>query len=137
MSVPRLRSRTLLPRSHHFNKAYRLYKTYSMYNKEDSTVRAQHYLIGKPSIGFISQILPRFYRLISEDSMTPLAELKTSLQGKIRGIQILLEDKTMLRATATSRGSATSQEKHAPNFRCWPDARKTSKPQNSTTSRPP
>ena len=105
-SVLRLRSKSLLPRSHHLNKTYRLYKIYSMYNKEDSTVRAQHYVIGKPSIRFISQILPHFYRLINEDSMTPLAELKTSLQGKIRGIQILLEDTTMLRATAqTGRSS--------------------------------
>ena len=50
MPIPRLRSRAPLPRSHHLNKAYRLYKIYSMYNKEDSTVRAQHYTIGKPSI---------------------------------------------------------------------------------------
>ena len=39
-------------------------------------------------------------RLCNEDSTTPPAELKTSLQGKIRGIQMLLGDTTMLRATA-------------------------------------
>ena len=44
MSVPRLRRRAPLPRSHRLNK------TYSLYNKEDSTVRAHHYIIGNFSI---------------------------------------------------------------------------------------
>ena len=53
-----------------------------MYNKEDSTVRAKHYIIGKPSIRFISQILPYFYSLRNEDSMTPLASSRLAYKAK-------------------------------------------------------
>ena len=48
-------------------------------------------------------------RLCNKNSATPPAELKTSLQGKIRGLQILLEDTTMLRATAQTGCSSYIQ----------------------------
>ena len=55
---------------------------------------------GKTTDGLVAWTRKELTRLRIKNGVTPPAELKTSIQGKIRGLQILLEPTTILRATA-------------------------------------